>query len=142
MIKASGTRIYWASCLQHTNVAKAFRLDAQARGMEITSRWIDKADEANEALDDVMRETWLADEQDILAADRVLLFALPDDFLRGALVEAGMGIAYGKIIWCVGQNRGFGSWVKHPQVVHWRTLDQLWYALDLVGFPKGWSCPC
>jgi nucleoside 2-deoxyribosyltransferase len=79
---------------------------------------------------------WLHDHEDVEKADGVLVYAEPDDVLRGALVEAGMAIALGKWVLCVGDNPGFGTWQWHPQVSRLPDLDaaralfELWSMQD------------
>ena len=67
---------------------------------------------------------WQHDNEDVALSDVVLVFAnRPDDVLRGALVEAGMAIALGKVVIVVGDNPGYGSWQYHQQVKRVPTLE-------------------
>lgn len=59
---------------------------------------------------------WQHDLEDVLAADGVLLYAEPEDHLRGALVEAGMAIATGRFVVVVGEHDDYGTWQYHPLV--------------------------
>ena len=65
---------------------------------------------------------WEQDLEDVSKSDVVLVYAEPGEKLRGALVEAGMAIALGKCVICVGvEHQDFGTWTHHP-LVH-RVVD-------------------
>lgn len=79
---------------------------------------------------------WQHDYEDVAKCDVVLVFAnLDEDVLRGALVEAGMGIAMGKTVIVVGSNPGYGTWQFHPQVKRVATLDAARSLLRLMATP-------
>lgn len=79
---------------------------------------------------------WTHDYEDVARSDVVLVYAaLADDVLRGALVEAGMGIAMGKTVIVVGANQGYGTWQFHPQVKRVATLDAARSLLRLMATP-------
>lgn len=67
---------------------------------------------------------WIEDEQDVKHADAVFVFAEDDEHLRGALVEAGMAIAYGKPVYVIGEHPDYGTWQYHPAVVRVRTVEE------------------
>src|SRR5690242_4583010 len=66
---------------------------------------------------------WVHDYEDVLKADVVLVYAEPEDKLRGALVEAGMAIAFGKQVIVVGEHPDYSTWQYHPQVNRVPNLD-------------------
>lgn len=65
---------------------------------------------------------WKIDEADVLVSDIVLVYAVDGDVLRGALVEAGMAIAYGVPVAVVGTSESYGTWQYHPMVKRFETL--------------------
>lgn len=122
--------IYIASRMHHAGMCRELR-EAEMRKFTITSRWIDQAKSFDEACAsfEVKRQGWLDDEADIRRSDYVLVYADPTqvccdcprplfqgELLRGALVEAGMGIAMGKRMVLCGESESFGTWQHHPAV--------------------------
>jgi hypothetical protein len=92
------------------------------QGAQIVSSWIDE-DGENETAD--FGNLWSRIENEIRAADRLVLYAEPDDFpLKGALIEAGMALAMGKPVYLILPGvtldprnfRPLGSWAAHPLV--------------------------
>ena len=80
---------------------------------------------------------WQHDHEDVANSDVVLVFSGDEgDVLRGALVEAGIGIALGKTIIVVGDNLGYGTWKFHPQVKRVATLDDARSILRLMATPR------
>jgi len=67
---------------------------------------------------------WQHDHDDVARCDVVLVYGKGDGTLRGALVEAGMGIALGKYVIVVGSDPSYGTWQFHPSVARVRTLDE------------------
>jgi hypothetical protein len=59
---------------------------------------------------------WKEDEIDVRQADALLIYALPGEHLRGALVEAGMAIAFKVPVVVVGTHDDYGTWQHHPGV--------------------------
>lgn len=110
-------KIYTASKLHHAPMWRELKLHTNLP-MTITSRWIsmEHFDDADAPIEQ-KRAGWIIDETDVRESDYVLVFAAANEPLRGALVEAGMGIAYGKKIVCCGQSDSFGTWQYHPQVI-------------------------
>lgn len=114
-----------ASIPARSEMWRAFR----SRGCRITSTWIDEVGE-NEVDDFV--ELWDRICGEIVASDRLVLYAEPDDFpLKGALIETGIAIGLRKpIIVCLpGVNlsgrtfRPIGSWIRHRLVVRIDDVD-------------------
>lgn len=105
--------IYTASRTKHAEWWKALR--SAHPEVIFTSRWID-LENFNSTQPAACRESWVIDEEDVRRSDYVLCFSEEREVLRGALVEAGMGIALGKKIVLVGECDSFGTWQFHPQV--------------------------
>ena len=78
---------------------------------------------------------WQHDHEDIIRADVVLVYGHPDDVLRGALVEAGIGIALGKIVVVVGENESYGTWQYHQGVKRVATFEDARSLLRLMATP-------
>jgi hypothetical protein len=118
-------KIYTAAKL--TQASKLLKTVGTWEGHEITSRWIkrildgDEDPYAGPVSPEVARAVWIEDEEDVRAADVVLVYWEPGDNLRGALVEAGMGIALGKDVIVVGHSPAHWTWKYHPRV--WRAYD-------------------
>lgn len=111
-------KIYTAS---RTTRAGLWR-DMRANGFDIISSWIDEA-EAGQT--DDLSELWDRILMEVATCDRMVVYALNEDFpLKGALIEAGMGIGLDKrITVCLPgvtlEERSFrpiGSWINHPLV--------------------------
>lgn len=66
---------------------------------------------------------WQENVEDITRADVILVYSDSYTLLRGALVEAGMGIALGKKVLLVGKHPSFGTWQYHPQCYGVRELE-------------------
>lgn len=95
----------------------------RSEGWRITSTWID---EAGEGETDSFMGLWWRIEQEVRAADGLVLYAQPEDLpLKGALVEVGMALGMGKPVAAVLPGvqleprtmRPVGSWLAHPRVV-------------------------
>lgn len=114
--------LYIASRLYYAERWRRLRDEWNRDGIFIISRWIDLVplEDANDS--NVMKFVWSIDETDVRNSHALLLYAEPRDTLRGALVEAGMAIAFGHPVFLVGDNSGFGTWQHHPQVHKFATL--------------------
>jgi len=109
-------KVYIASKLVYAPQFKGYRKAWPAEGIEICSRWIDKVDLERTATPSIYRMMWLINEEDVRACDALILFGDFRDKLRGALIEAGMAIAQGKLVFTVGEHPDYGSWQHHPLV--------------------------
>lgn len=104
-------------------------LEMRERGLPIISSWIDEAGEGDTA---DFGELWARIEGEIRDCDALIFYAEDEsDFpFKGALVEVGMALAFGKRVFAsVGSTplsgrtlRPVGSWVRHPRVTLWPTL--------------------
>lgn len=121
--------VYTASRMLHASLWLAQR---QANfDIEFSARWIDQTKSFDDAAfsDEVKRQGWIQDEEDIRRAEYLVCYGQPKETLRGALVEAGMAMALGKKILCVGGSHSFGTWCKHPTI--WQYTDSL---------ESAWTC--
>jgi hypothetical protein len=128
-------KIYVATKLHHAAKFRELRPTWEAKGLTIVSRWLDMEHVETNNSDVITRDDyaifWRVDEADVKASDVVLVYSqYKTDELRGALVEAGMGIAFGKPIVLVGDNPAYGSWQYHPSVVHATTLDHARFMIE------------
>lgn len=128
-------RVYFSSTLRHRKKWLKFCEDnPRIHGF---SRWIysEDCDTATDENTDPSEacKFWMMDEQDVRDADCVLVYAEPGDRLRGALVEAGMALAYGvKVIVC-GDHPDFGTWRYHKGVINVKSLEA---ALGMIAYHK------
>jgi hypothetical protein len=113
-------RVYTASKLHHRQ--RWISIRSQWPGVTFTARWPDLERDGPPS-DEEARINWLNDEADVRSADVVLVYAEQGEHLRGALIEAGIGIALGKTVLVVGDHPDFGTWQHHPKVTHAADLD-------------------
>jgi nucleoside 2-deoxyribosyltransferase len=74
---------------------------------------------------------WQEDLEDIQSADIVVIYGGHNDKpLRGALVEAGAAIAFGKTVIACGDHSSFGTWQYHPLVLRMRSMAHVLDALE------------
>jgi len=96
-------------------------LEWKARGVEVTSSWLDKHDQGR--LPD-QTSHWDNILEDIQKSDALLLYSEPGDVQRGALAEFGIAFALGKKLFYVGPLEGSLTAVEHKRVVHYPTLEK------------------
>jgi len=109
-------------------------------GWQITSTWID---EAGDGETEDFTELWDRIMREIAAANKVVLYAEPDDFpLKGAILEAGIALGMGKpVVVCLPgvtlegrTHRPIGSWIEHRSVTRIDSLhDAMEIASHLIG---------
>jgi nucleoside 2-deoxyribosyltransferase len=80
---------------------------------------------------------WQHDTEDVRECDVVLVYVEADDHLRGALIEAGMGIAFEKDIIVVGEHPDYGTWQFHPWVHRVKDLDSARILLRALAMDVG-----
>jgi nucleoside 2-deoxyribosyltransferase len=107
-------RIYGASKLSHVEMWK--RLIEEWTEIEFTARWPVKHVGTVPDAAHFARVFWEHDLEDVRSSDGILIYADPEDKLRGALVEAGMALALGKFVIVVGEHVDYGTWQHHPRV--------------------------
>lgn len=115
-------RVYGASKLKHAGLWKELR--TQWPEIIWTARW--PVMHVGTVPDEpcFAKVFWQHDYEDVREADVVMVYAEPQDHLRGALVEAGMCIAMGGRVIVVGDNPDYGTWQYHPQVYKAKDLAE------------------
>lgn len=108
-------RIYTASKLQHA----AFWRDMQKHWhwAFFHARWLRHNEIGTPDTPEHAVHFWQEDEEDVRNADLVIVYAVPGDHLRGALVEAGIALANGVPVMVVGEHSDYGTWQYHPGVI-------------------------
>lgn len=114
-------RIYVASKLIHA--ARWRALCDTTPHVQFHARWLKHNKIGTEDSSKNATEFWREDEKDIQDADLVIVYGELGEHLRGALVEAGMAIAYGVPVFVIGSHPDYGTWQFHPGVKHHDTLD-------------------
>jgi hypothetical protein len=125
----------------------------RASGFAINSSWID---EAGEGESECLADLWMRIRAEVSAADALILYAEADDFpLKGALIETGMAIGFGKPVLVVTPGveldprslRPLGSWARHPLVSMWPSPLAALTAIEkpaaeqLIGSPQPTPTP-
>lgn len=115
-------------------------------GWPIVATWID---EAGEGETENFTELWARIEREICSARGLIVYAEPGDFpLKGAYLEAGIALGAGLPVAVVMPGveleprsaRPMGSWIKHPRVRVYATLEEARGAIETVavdGLPDG-----
>lgn len=116
--------VYVASKLKHATKWKRLRKAWEKDNIWIVSRWIEQAAQEDTAGSFDFKVFWSVDQEDVSRSDVVLVYGESGEDLRGALVEAGMGIAYGKMLIVVGNCNSFGTWTHHPNVYYAETIEK------------------
>jgi hypothetical protein len=123
-------QVYTASKLHHAWMWR--RLRATWADVDHTAQWVDDfingrpEGSPEEAISVALAQRiWAICEADVRRSDVVLAYAESDDILRGALIETGMAIAWGKRVICCGDtnNPTWGTWRHHRAVVSVGDLD-------------------
>ncbi len=123
-------RVYTASQLKHA--AKWRDLCAGNSRVYFHARWLKHISVGTPDTAEFASEFWLQDEQDVKDSDAVLIYAEQGDRLRGALVEAGMAIAYRVPVILAGEHPDFGTWQHHPGVTCVDDLDSALTYLESI----------
>lgn len=106
------------------------------QGMHITSTWIDEA-QPGETKN--LGELWARISQEINKSDAVMFYVEPEEFpLKGALIEAGMALAYTKPIFLIAPGctfthpsyRPIGSWINHHLVTTFDSIEDALTAMQ------------
>lgn len=127
-------RVYTASKLHTAEIWK--ELHKAWPEVYFHARWLKHIDLGTEDGPARAHEFWLQDEEDVLSSDAVLVYGRPGEKLAGALVEAGMAIAWGIPVVVVGEHPDYGTWQYHPRVTRVSTLEE---ARDTLGrLDVGW----
>lgn len=122
----SHAALYFASKVVHADKWKALR----SQGVPITSTWIDEAGPGQSANYAELSTRCLAEIKDSSA---LLLYCEPGETLKGALVEAGAALAFGRVVYCVGRRESLPRvFREHP---NWLECDSVDQALFAAGVP-------
>lgn len=115
-------KVYVASKLRH---APMICEDILRRpDIQFTCGWVYLCQHVPDDGDNRMADNfWAANMRDVAAADFVIVYGVGDDKLRGALIEAGVGLALGKTVIVVGEHSDYGTWQHIDGVVKARTLQ-------------------
>lgn len=124
---------YVASRASIPERAKMWR-EWRAGGAPVVSSWID---EDGEGETESFTELWERIRSEIQRCSVLVLYVDEGDLpLKGALIEVGMALAYGKPVFviCPGYTsakdgskpRPLGSWVAHPLVTWYNSLDSVY----------------
>jgi hypothetical protein len=120
-------KVYFASKLQHVEMLKIWRRN-YSEEIEVTSRWLDMAHlemgSDRNLSTDLYTWCWIIDVNDACRSDVAVVFGNKDDDLRGALVEAGIILGRGGLVFVIGDSPSFGTWQYHPQVLRVSTFNQ------------------
>lgn len=88
------------------------------------ARWLKHNEIGTPNLREYAGRFWMEDDQDVKCSDAVVVYANEGEHLRGALVEAGMAIAYTIPVIVVGKHPDYGTWQYHPCVAQAADLDE------------------
>lgn len=88
------------------------------------ARWLKHNEIGTPDLQEYAGRFWMEDQQDVKCADAVLVYAKEGEHLRGALVEAGMAIAFTIPVIVVGEHPDYGTWQHHPCVERAKDLEE------------------
>jgi hypothetical protein len=115
--EGASVKVYTASKVKHAHLWLGLR----EQGLQVVATWIDEAGEGQTTSYQELAERCV---QEVKTADLVLLYCEPEELLKGALVEAGAALAFGKPVLCVGDcpsiSRVFRS---HPLWIALPTMD-------------------
>lgn len=116
-------KVYTASKIPRHTLWKELKASPSWDHVDWTARWVHMVDEERETTPALFAHFWTIDMQDVRRSDFVLLYAAEDaQELRGGLVEAGMGLAFGKTVLAIDLPLTH-SWSHHPLVVRLSSLD-------------------
>jgi len=127
-------RVYGASKLHHAAMWRG--ICEQSSSFFFHARWLKHNKlKTPDTLSNAV-SFWLEDEEDVKNCDVLIVYAIEGDKLRGALIEAGMAIAYNKPVIVVGKHPDYGTWQYHPKV---HRATDLKHALEIaqIEFAKG-----
>lgn len=124
-------KVYIASKLTYAAKLRQLREEWKVDSIDLHARWFDQAhlETHGNPTPDEFHIHWLVDEEDVKRSDAVIVYGLPEDKLRGALIEAGIAIACGILTIVVGDSPDYGTWQHHPVVAK---ADSLEHARDML----------
>lgn len=115
-------RVYTASKL--SKAAMWRELNKKWPHVIFHARWLKHNEIGTPDLPEYAPRFWMEDQQDVKTADAVLVYAEEGEHLRGALVEAGMAIAFIVPVIVVGEHPDYGTWRHHPCVTQVADLNE------------------
>jgi len=131
LVLAKRVKVYGASTYRRALLWRQLA-DEWSSHVEFTNRWaqlyIDVPDEKHLA-----RVGWQHNREDVMSSDVVLLYAEPEDLLRGCLVEVGMALAWEIPVLIVGHHPNYESWCNHPGVSRVEDLSSAKQVIILHG---------
>lgn len=127
-------RVYLAAAFERQQELRAYREALSARGIEVTSRWLDiegssQVDGTAECEEDARAVHAQEDLDDVAAADALISFTGTSG-RGGRHVEFGFAVATGKRIMLVGQRENIFHFL--PQVEWFEDWPDLLYYLESV----------
>jgi len=132
-------KVYFASKINKRDYWKSLCLENDH--FIAHARWLKQVGFEQEQTPANMRVAWMQDEEDVMQADVVVVYGEKDEHLRGALVEAGMAIAFRVPVIVVGDHPDFGTWQHHPGVKRAADLDEAIRTLHRIKprYEKRWE---
>lgn len=109
--------VYIASRTRHAARWRQLR----ANGFHIISTWIDEAGPGESAC---MKDLWGRCVREASMASRLIVYAEPEDLLKGALVEVGAALAHGVPVFVVGTSPSVSSWTNHYLVTICDSIEE------------------
>lgn len=132
-------KVYTASCTTHASLWRD--LTKTWPEIEFTARWPHSALLGGPLANCPAHASvfWDHDFEDVKRSDVIMVYGAHDNtqHLCGALVEAGWGIAFNKIVVVVGEHVSYGTWQHHRQVKKVRNLNDARSLLHLMTQPTG-----
>jgi hypothetical protein len=131
-------KVYCASKMHHLQMWRHAR-EEWAPKIQIISRWIDATPEDEERCQNeplFAQNCWERNLGDIDEAHALVLFALPNDHLRGALVEAGIALKTGLPLVLIGDHADYGTWqhTSHRITKVPSLTCAYWYLMGKAGY--------
>jgi len=108
-------RIYPATKLSNIDTIRLWQ-EWYPKELFFHARWLRHVEMGTPDIPENAEEFWLEDEEDIKSADAVVVFAKPEQHLRGALVECGIALANDIPLFVIGNHPDYGTWQYHPGV--------------------------
>lgn len=128
--------VYIASKFHHAERWKKLTVSGWSQ-FHFTSRWFKQYAGYIPDEPEFCKMGWIHDIEDVKRADVVVVYGgdQANDRLRGALVEAGAALAFGRHVIVVGDNPDFGTWQYHPLVHKVGTLEAAYKLLVAMDWP-------
>lgn len=134
-------RVYVAGKFEDTERVRSAQAKLRELGFEVTHDWTgdDPGTRTGSELEEFLRECALKDYEGVLHADIVVCLNNPKCF--GAMVEIGLALAWGKVVYLAGPQLRENIFWHLPEEVGMRTFPTDQAAVqaahdDLVGAPE------